>query len=145
MAGRRDKGLPLRSDTVVDDRPGILGEGIPNHRHSVITSSGDSRVHLRFDTATDDVDSPGRAEQRAHQGVLGNYVFDRLQSLVGLDRGENGFPRASIDIVGMSGGAEKSVVEHVIYTRWDIGVVLSRQGIAYLEIALGRWDWLRCG
>ena len=31
--GRED--LPFSRDTVINDRPGILGEGIPDHSHSV--------------------------------------------------------------------------------------------------------------
>jgi hypothetical protein len=32
--GRGRKGPPICSNAVVDDRPGFLGEGIPNHGHS---------------------------------------------------------------------------------------------------------------
>ena len=33
--GERAKDLPFRGDTMVYDGPGILGEGIPDHSHSV--------------------------------------------------------------------------------------------------------------
>jgi len=55
-------------------------------RAFLITSTQSHRLvtndYLRFNTTTDDINSPGRADQSAHQGILGNHGFDRPQSLV---------------------------------------------------------------
>ena len=83
-------------------------------------------VSLRFNTAADDVNSPGRADQSAHQGILGNHGFDCLQSLVGFNGREDCFPHAPVDLGGMSGGADEGVIEHVAYTRRVIGVIRYR-------------------
>jgi len=127
---------------MVNDRPCFFREGIANHRHSVAYHLM-AHVYLRFDTAADDVNGPGGADQSVRRGIPEDHGFDRLQGLVGLNGGEYGFSQASVDLSRMGGGADKSVIEHVACTRWVIGVVLSRQGIRYFEIALGRWDWLR--
>ena len=127
---------------MVNDRPCLLREGIPNHRHSV-TSHLMAHVYLRFDTAADDVNSPGGADQSVCWGIPEDDGFDRLQGLVGLDRRKDGFSQVFVDLSRMSGGADKSVIEHVACTGRVIGVALSRQGITYFAIALGRWDWLR--
>jgi len=119
---RRAKDLPFRRDTVVNDRPGILREGIPESpalSHSRLVTS----VYLRFNTAADDVNSPGRADQSAHRGILGNHGFDCPQSLVGFNRGEDGFPHVPVDLGGMSGGADEVVIEHIAYTRRVVGAV----------------------
>jgi len=80
-------------------------------------------VYLRFNTAADDINSPGRADQSAHQGILGNHGLDCPQSLVGFNRREDGFPRVPVDLSGMSGGTDEGVIEHAAYTSRVIGVV----------------------
>jgi len=80
-------------------------------------------VCLRFNTTADDVNSPGRADQSAHQGILGDHGFDRPQSLVGFNRREDGFPHAPVDFSRMSGSADESFVEHVAYTKQVVRVV----------------------
>ena len=89
-------------------------------RAFLITSTQSHRlatnVYLRFNTATDNVNSPGRADQSAHHGILGNHGFDCPQSLIGFNRREDRFPHAPVDLSGMSGGADESVIEHVAYT-----------------------------
>jgi len=83
-------------------------------------------VHLRLETTTDDIDSPGRADQSINQGIPENRRFDRLQSLVGFGRGQDGFPQILIDLSRVGGSADKGVVEHVVYTRGAIEVALCR-------------------
>ena len=78
-------------------------------------------VCSRFNTAADNVNSSGRANESIHPGILGNHGFDSLQSLVGFNRREDGFPHPPIDLGRMDGGADESVVIHVAYTRWVIG------------------------
>ena len=74
-----------------------------------------TNVYLRFNTTADNVNSPARADKSAHHGILGNHGFDCPHSLVGFNRCENGFPHAPVDLSGMSGGADESVIEHVAY------------------------------
>ena len=76
-----------------------------------------TNVYLRFNTAADDVNSPGRADKSAHQVILRNHGLDCPQSLVGFNRREDGFPHAPVDLGGMSGGADESVIEHAAYTK----------------------------
>jgi len=80
-------------------------------------------VYLRFNTTADDVNSPGRADQSTHQGILGDHRLDRPQSLVGFNRREDRFPHTPVDFSRMSGGADESVVIYVAYTKRVIGVV----------------------
>jgi hypothetical protein len=94
-------------------------------------------VYLRFDTTTDDVNSPGCTDQSVHQGISENHGFHSLQSSVRLNRGQDGFSHASIDLSRMSGGADKSVIEDVVYTRQVIEVVLSRRGNCVLRDSFG--------
>jgi len=120
--GKRAKDLPFSRDTVVNDCPGFLGEGIPESL-ALSCSRLVTSVYLRFNTAADNVNSPGRADQSAHRGILGNHGLDCPQSLVGFDRGEDGFPHVPVDPSGMSGGADEVVIKHVVYTRRVIGAV----------------------
>ena len=103
-------------------------------------------VCSRFNAAADNVNSPARADKSAHHGILGNHGLDCPHSLIGFNRRENGFPHAPVDLDGMSGGADESVIEHVAYTTRVIGVMRYQgQRTTYFETALGRWDWLRSG
>ena len=112
---------------MVDYCPRFLGEGVPNNQISV-TQSGHKwpKDCLRLDTTTNDIDSPGCANQRVDQRVLENYGFDRLEGIVGCSRGQNGFPQGLIDPGRVDGGAEKSVVEHVVYVVCVIVIALCR-------------------
>ena len=107
---------PIYSNTVVDNCPSFFRESIPNCKQSfdpALTCHGD----LHFDTTTDKIHSPGRSDQRADQRIFENCCFNDLQSLVGLNRGQNGFPHILINLSRVYGGTKKSVVEHVVCTR----------------------------
>ena len=86
-----------------------------------------ARIYLRFDTATDNINGPGRANQRTDRGILENCRFDRLQSLVRFDRSQDRFPQTSIHFSRMNGIADQSVVEQVACAGYVIGVAISGQ------------------
>ena len=86
-----------------------------------------ARIYLRFDTATNNINGPSRANQRTDRGIPENYRFDRLQSLVRFDRSQDRFPQVSIHLSRMNGIADESVIEHVACAGYVIGVVVSGQ------------------
>jgi len=125
--GSKRQGLPIRGNTMVNDCPCFLRESVPNNqcsftrfRHTLLEGC------LRFDTATNDIDSPGRADQRVEQRILENRGFNRFESIVGCNRSQDRFLQGLIDLCGVDGSAEQSVVEHVSYTKHVIVAALRR-------------------
>ena len=102
-----------------------------------------AHLDVRFDTAADDIDSPGRADETVDHRIVQDDGFDRLQGPVGCDRSQDGFPQTPIDSSSMGRSADEGVIEHVAYSMQVIGVGSPERRARYFEIVCGRWDWLR--
>ena len=51
-----------------------------------------AHLDIRFDTAADDIDSPGCADETVDHRIIQDHGFDSLQSLVRCDRSQDSFP-----------------------------------------------------
>ena len=83
-----------------------------------------THAHLRFDTTTDNINGPSRANQSTEKRILEDHRFDFLQSFVRFYRSQDRFPQVWVNLGGMNGSADESVVEYVAWVRcyWGRGI-----------------------